>query len=123
MARAAGGRRGAPPAAAFAPPRPSRAPPLVAVSYKRPDHVTFNAAGAAAAKSGRWRDAEMVLDQSRRYKRSHIILYTSVIGACGRAREKGRALNHLARLREERGRADVFAFTAAVDACARAGKE
>ena len=76
----------------------------------------------AAAKSGRWRDAEMVLDQSRRYKRSHIILYTSVIGACGRAREKGRALNHLARLREERGRADVFAFTAAVDACARAGK-
>ncbi|KAH8073656.1 endonuclease [Aureococcus anophagefferens] len=77
----------------------------------RPDHVTFNAAGAAAAKSGRWRDAEMVLDQSRRYKRSHIILYTSVIGACGRAREKGRALNHLARLRE-RGRADVFAFTA-----------
>ena len=87
----------------------------------RPDHVTFNAAGAAAAKSGRWRDAEMVLDQSRRYKRSHIILYTSVIGACGRAREKGRALSHLARLREERGRADVFAFTAAVDACARAG--
>ncbi|KAH8097866.1 endonuclease [Aureococcus anophagefferens] len=87
----------------------------------RPDHVTFNAAGAAAAKSGRWRDAEMVLDQSRRYKRSHIILYTSVIGACGRAREKGRALGHLARLREERGRADVFAFTAAVDARARAG--
>ena len=32
-------------------------------------------AGAAAARAGRWRDAERVLDQARMFKRMHPILY------------------------------------------------
>lgn len=86
----------------------------------RPDEVTFNAAGAAAARAGRWREAVQVVDQARRYGKPSPAVYTSAIAACGKARETAKAIELLDALRSER-MADTRAYTAAIDACAVVG--
>lgn len=84
----------------------------------RPDEVTFNAAGSAAAKAGQWRETVQVLQQARLFGAGpSMALYTSAIASCGRAGELRLALELFDQLREEQV-PDTRAFTAAIDACA-----
>ena len=92
-----------------------------------PNKETFALAGVAAARLASPRDARQILDQARHYGAASARLYTAVVGAYGRAKDRDTALDLFYEFQKDveakkmDDALDVQAFTAAVDACAAVG--
>ncbi|CAE8695751.1 unnamed protein product, partial [Polarella glacialis] len=90
-----------------------------------PNLISYNTALAACERAGRWEAALDVLQrqasqpQSRQSLAPDVVTCGSLVAACARGQRWAQALDLLQDLCEERVRADLRAFGAAVSACER----